>query len=134
MKGQDRELFSCNEICRCWLLIDWARSPALAIRYFREFWRYLSQAIEGDKQPIHSLFGLLDRRRRERAFVALPDMGIAAGDQLLQRLAGRFGVGAVAAQHAVECDDPGRYRFEAGFLGVVEIVGRGDEQAEHEGR
>ena len=27
MKGQDRELFSCNEICRCWLLIDVARSP-----------------------------------------------------------------------------------------------------------
>jgi hypothetical protein len=61
-------------------------------------------------------------------------MGIAAGDQLLQRVAGRLGLGTEAAEHAVECEDPSRDRFKASFLGGVETVGRGDEQAEHEGR
>ena len=88
MKGQDRVLFSYNEICRCWLLIELGQVPGFGHQVFPLVWRCLSQGVKGDEEPIHSLLGLLDRRRHERAFVALPDMGIAAGDQLLQRLAG----------------------------------------------
>jgi hypothetical protein len=66
--------------------------------------------------------------------VVLPHALVAVGDQLLQHVAGRLGVGAIAAEHAVEFKAPSRDCFQAGLLGVVEAVGSGDEQTEHKGR